>query len=180
MTAITSADAAMLTVYPTGDNSFMIYGSALEGVNGIELTIAYDTPELHDPDVSQGALIAGALMKDNPTIPGEIGVAILPTSLLSGSGELISIQFALSAENGVISAVKAKLIDETFAVLPVTVTIADHSFCENSGSATIAAVQSAINMFLGLKPAELCVDSDYNGAVSIAEAQQVINGFLGL
>lgn len=180
MTAITAADAALLTVYPTGSNRFMIYGSALEGVAGIELIIAYDTPELHDPVVSQGAFIAASFMQENTGIPGEIRVAILQISPISGSGEIISIQFAPSPENGRISAVTAKLIDETFAALPVSVTIADSSLCQSGGAVTIADVQSAINMFLGLKAVELCVDRDYNGTVSIAEVQQVINSFLGL
>ena len=52
--------------------------------------------------------------------------------------------------------------------------------CDNSGTVTIAEVQYAINMFLGLKSAEACVDQDGSGGVSIAEVQKVINGFLGL
>jgi len=45
---------------------------------------------------------------------------------------------------------------------------------------TIAEVQSAINMFLGLKLVAGCVDTDDNGIVSIAEVQKGINSFLGL
>jgi hypothetical protein len=52
--------------------------------------------------------------------------------------------------------------------------------CDNSGTVTIAEVQSAINMFLGLKSVEACVDQDGGGGVSIAEVQKVINSFLGL
>lgn len=52
--------------------------------------------------------------------------------------------------------------------------------CNDDGSVTIAEVQSAINMFLGLKAAEACVDQDGTGGVSIAEIQKVINSFLGL
>jgi chitodextrinase len=52
--------------------------------------------------------------------------------------------------------------------------------CDNSGTVTIAEVQSAINMFLGVKAAATCVDQDGGGGVSIAEVQKVINGFLGL
>ena len=52
--------------------------------------------------------------------------------------------------------------------------------CDNSGTVTIAEVQSGINMFLGLKAAEACVDQDGVGGVSIAEVQKVINSFLGL
>lgn len=52
--------------------------------------------------------------------------------------------------------------------------------CDTNGTVIIAEVQSAINMFLGINPVQLCVDVDNSGAVSIAEVQKVINGFLGL
>jgi len=52
--------------------------------------------------------------------------------------------------------------------------------CNSDGSVTIAEVQSAINMFLGLKTAESCVNIDNAGGVTIAEVQKVINSFLGL
>ena len=52
--------------------------------------------------------------------------------------------------------------------------------CETDGIVTIAEVQSAINMFLGLKTVAVCVDQDNNESVSIAEVQRVINSFLGI
>ncbi|MBI5483059.1 MAG: M4 family metallopeptidase [Deltaproteobacteria bacterium] len=51
--------------------------------------------------------------------------------------------------------------------------------CDFNGTVTIAEVQGAINMFLGLKGVEECVDIDKNGNVSISEVQKVINRFLG-
>jgi len=51
---------------------------------------------------------------------------------------------------------------------------------DGDGAVSIAEVQSAINMFLGLKAAEGYVDQDGDGGVSIAEVQKVINSFLGL
>jgi hypothetical protein len=52
--------------------------------------------------------------------------------------------------------------------------------CNFDGTVTIAEVQSSINMFLGLKAVESCVDQDGSNSVSIAEVQKVINSFLGL
>jgi hypothetical protein len=53
--------------------------------------------------------------------------------------------------------------------------------CNNSDSVSIAEVQSAINMFLGILSPEVCVDtSSPPDGVSIAEVQKVINSFLGL
>jgi chitodextrinase/subtilisin family serine protease len=65
----------------------------------------------------------------------------------------------------------------TTSVTPVTGKPGD---CDNSGTVTIAEVQSAINMFLGLKTVATCVDLDGVGGVSIAEVQKTINSFLGL
>jgi hypothetical protein len=52
--------------------------------------------------------------------------------------------------------------------------------CDSSKDVTISEVQSAINMFLGLKQPLVCVDFDNSGAVSISEVQKAINSFLGL
>lgn len=52
--------------------------------------------------------------------------------------------------------------------------------CDGNGAVSIAEVQSAINMFLGINPVAVCVDMDDSKGVTIAEVQKVINGFLGL
>ena len=175
-----SDSAALLTVYPTGNSSYIVYGSTLEGVAGIDLTIAYDTPELQNPVVSQGALVAGAFMAVNTGKPGEVRAAIMRIDAISGSGQIVAIQFSSPAGSGDITSATAEMIDENSATLPVSIVIAKSVFCDNGDTVTIAAVQSAINMFLGIKAVEICVDTDYNGTVSIAEVQKVINGFLGL
>jgi hypothetical protein len=51
--------------------------------------------------------------------------------------------------------------------------------CDGGGTVSIDEVQSAINMYLGLKSPAVCVDINSNG-VSIDEVQKVINGYLGL
>ena len=52
--------------------------------------------------------------------------------------------------------------------------------CDSNGTVSISEVQSAINMFLGLKTSADCVDENKNGSVSIDEVQKTINSFLGL
>ncbi len=59
-------------------------------------------------------------------------------------------------------------------------TIAKPGDCDYNSLVTIAEVQSAINMFLGLKAAEACVDIDNLNGASISEVQKTINSFLGL
>jgi hypothetical protein len=51
--------------------------------------------------------------------------------------------------------------------------------CNGDGTCDIAEVQSAINMYLGLKAAAACVDVNSDGKVDIAEVQKVINCYLG-
>ncbi len=53
------------------------------------------------------------------------------------------------------------------------------SNCSGDGAVAIAEVQSAINMFLGLKAPAPCVDTNGVGGVAISEVQKVINAFLG-
>ena len=62
----------------------------------------------------------------------------------------------------------------------VTAAFSKPGDCDSSGTVTIAEVQSSINMFLGLKTVEACVDQDKSSIVSIAEVQSVINSFLGI
>lgn len=52
--------------------------------------------------------------------------------------------------------------------------------CGKNGTVTVFEVQSAINMFLGLKTSAACADLDKDGAVSISEVQKAIESFLGL
>ncbi|MBI5484226.1 MAG: EF-hand domain-containing protein [Deltaproteobacteria bacterium] len=60
------------------------------------------------------------------------------------------------------------------------VTIIKPGDCNGDGKVSIAEVQSAINMFLGLNIPLNCVDIDKGRSVSISEVQKTINSFLGL
>jgi hypothetical protein len=51
--------------------------------------------------------------------------------------------------------------------------------CDGNGIVSIAEVQVAVNMYLGLKSPASCVDLDNSGTVSISELQMAINAFLG-
>lgn len=52
--------------------------------------------------------------------------------------------------------------------------------CDSNGFVTSIEVQSAVNMFLGIKTVAACVDTGGDSRVSIAEVQKAINGLLGL
>lgn len=66
------------------------------------------------------------------------------------------------------------------AALPLKSHAALPGDCNSDLTVSIAEVQSAINMFLGIKPSEGCADTDNNTSVSIAEVQKAINSFLGI
>ncbi|MFA7062070.1 MAG: LamG-like jellyroll fold domain-containing protein [Pedobacter sp.] len=62
----------------------------------------------------------------------------------------------------------------------ITVITGKPGDCDGDGKVTIAEVQAAINMYLGLKAVAACVDIDGSNSVTINEVQKVINGYLGL
>jgi hypothetical protein len=79
-----------------------------------------------------------------------------------------------------VSVTAGKVLDASMSLTAAAITTTKAGDCDSDGTITIADVQSAINMFLGLKAVQACVDQDATGAVTIAEVQKVINSFLGL
>jgi hypothetical protein len=79
-----------------------------------------------------------------------------------------------------ISVTPGNVLDASMSLSATTGTAAKPGDCDGNGTVTITEVQGAINMFLGLKSAEICVDIDKQNGVSISEVQKVINSFLGL
>jgi hypothetical protein len=76
-----------------------------------------------------------------------------------------------------------KVCGQTATLSPFVIgyrTVVKPGDCDGDGKVSIAEVQSAINMYLGLKGAEACVNTDGTVGVGIAEVQKVINGYLGL
>jgi hypothetical protein len=153
-------------------------------------------------------LTAAAALTLNTTTLLEGSLGINYTATVSASGGVPPRTFSVSATlppglslnsaTGVISG-----IPTTAGLTNVTFSVSDYSYptaqttsvtlplriwntpskpgdCDSSGTVTIAEVQSAINMFLGLKTVAACVDQDSSGGVSIAEVQKTINSFLGL
>jgi len=94
--------------------------------------------------------------------------------LLSVTDNSVNVLPLPSGLNFTISGITA---DHTVSAVYVSAKPGD---CSNDGLVTIAEVQSAINMFLGLKPVAGCVDTSGDNVVSIAEVQKTINSFLGL
>lgn len=135
----------------TAGNSSKSITLAATDAEGDSLTYSIITPPAH-----------GALTGTPPA------VTYAPTSGYSGPDS-----FTFKANDG--------NKDSNIATVTITVTAAAKpGDCDNNGTVTIAEVQSAINMFLGLNTVAPCVDTNGNNSVSIDEVQKTINSFLGL
>ena len=84
---------AVVTAAPQGNGVYVILGSAMDGVAGIDLNISYPS-SLSSPAITRGALITGAMMVANTNQPGGIKVAIVSSKPFSGGGEIVRITFA--------------------------------------------------------------------------------------
>ena len=124
------------------------------------------------PASNGGSAITSFLVTSSPGNLTAIGTAspITVTGLTNGT----SYTFVVTATNATGAGTASSA---SGSIIPAAQKPGD---CNNDGTVTIAEVQSAINMFLGLKTMDVCVDQDGVGGVSIAEVQKVINSFLGL
>jgi hypothetical protein len=95
-------------------------GSGMDGVSGIQLDITYDSTALATPTVTQGSLVAGAMLAANTTRPGSIKIAIISTNSFSASGPIATISFASRKGNGDINIVSTNMIDRTGASVSAT------------------------------------------------------------
>ena len=93
---------ASVVVVASASGDYVIEGHNMDGVAAIELVLSYDSSALSAPTVTQGGLVAGALMVSNTTVPGTVRVAIITTRPFSGSGPIAVVSFAAkSAKDGV-------------------------------------------------------------------------------
>jgi photosystem II stability/assembly factor-like uncharacterized protein len=127
-----------------------------------------------------GAPIAGAQV-----VTGSGTVSTLSNGFYLSSVFASSVSLSVSAPGYLpktlsnVSTPAASVVSNDFNLSPSGVA-GKPGDCDGNGTVTIAEVQSAINMFLGLKPVQLCVDLDNSGVVTISEVQKVIDSFLGL
>lgn len=117
--------------------------------------------------------VAGYLLTESAAVPaaGAAGwSAISPTSYTFASAGVKTLYAWAKGSTGLVSA--SVLRNVTITIKP--------SDCDANGNVDLVDVQSAINMFLGLKTVATCIDSDNSTKVSISEVQKTINLFLGL
>lgn len=117
--------AATVSVTSSGDKSYTVQGSGMDGVSGIQLNITYDSASLSTPTVTQGSLISGAMLAANTSLPGFIKIAIISTKPFSASGQIASITFANQQGSGGITSANVSMIDKIGAGFPATISIAN-------------------------------------------------------
>ena len=126
-----AAFAASVSITPAAAGTYSVQGDGMDGVAGIQLDIAYDAASLATPTITQGALVGGAMLAANTSIPGIIKIAIISTRAFSGSGTIATISFASNKGSGGITSITASMIDSKGSSLT--------SSTSNLASATAAA-----------------------------------------
>ena len=138
--------ASTVAIMPSGENSFILQGSGVENAAAMDITISYDASTLGSPQVAQGALISGAMMAVNDTLPGIVRIGIIRLSPISGTGTIATLTFARKgAAAGTILALIAKFSNsggQPLVVLAQVVKPAD-SAADNSGASGAQGGQTA-------------------------------------
>jgi len=93
--AATHAAAADFSLTPTGGNTFQIVASGLQQVGGVDVIVTYDPASYGSPQVTQAPLASGSFFAANPNIPGQIRIALVHATGISGSGPLATITFGV-------------------------------------------------------------------------------------
>ena len=83
------------TLVQTGNGKFVVQGTGLDKVGGMDFVINYDATTMANPRVTQGNLNSGMLMVTTTSQPGTMRIALVDTfpNGRSGSGSLAEITF---------------------------------------------------------------------------------------
>ena len=127
---------ASVTITPAGNGLFDIQGAGLNGIQGIELNIVYDSSSLASPSVSQGNLISGAMMVVNTSNPGTIKIDIISSpKSIAGSGQIVSISFASHTGTGGVT-VSPSMINGSAAPVPAGGKVSAVDFQKSASDST--------------------------------------------
>jgi len=162
-------------------------------VDGVSMDIGFDTTVLGSPTATISAALGAAgftLVPSNPS-PGIFRIVIANPAVATpiGTGVVANVSFGVGSSA---AAGTTTLFNTPGATGPdgsaltvsgsngVVTVITKAGDCDGDGSVSISEVQSAINMYLGLKAVASCVDVNGDNSVGISEVQKTINSFLGL
>ena len=123
-----NASAAAITINSSGTSSYQVVGSGFSGVSALNVTIRYDQSVLDSPRIDPGNLSNGTLFVANPGLPGEIRIAFVHQSGVSGSGAIAEITFnRKGSSGGGITGITAQVLDPKGKTLPVTAALGNLS-----------------------------------------------------
>lgn len=103
------AKGASVSIQPSGNGAFIVQGTGMDGVAGVELNLTYDSAALSLPKVTQGSFLSGALLASNTNSPGSIKISIISAKPFSGNGQIAAITFGKGSGN--IKIASQKFID---------------------------------------------------------------------
>ncbi|QEM66802.1 hypothetical protein FO488_00585 [Geobacter sp. FeAm09] len=173
-----------------GLNTISIVATAPGGTTTAKRTVSYDSsrsslavtfPKRDIATTQTGITLLGTVSSDvtavtitmnGQTYTPAISSSSFQQALAFSTAGTYAITVSAAGQNSTTTTVQRNVIFSTTAVKA--------GDCDASGTVTIAEVQSAINMYLGLKQVQVCVDLDNSDAVSISEVQKAINAYLGL
>ena len=153
------------------------------GVNRFQTTFTNGLPGIikgYLRNSVTGAAIAGATITVGNSTAKTLSNGVFLMIVQPGSYSISASATGYQTKNVNNLIATSGTISDASMTLTAATTTTKPGDCDGIGGVTIAEVQSAINMFLGLKSPLACVDIDGNNSVSIAEVQKVINSFLGL
>jgi len=102
--------ASTLVINPAGDGIFTLQGVGVENAAAMDITVAYDASTLSSPRITQGAMISGAMVVVNDTVPGAVRMGIIRTTPFNGTGTIATLAFNRKGDGpGNILAVKASM-----------------------------------------------------------------------
>ncbi len=79
------------------DSVYVLEGTDLTGVAGLDITLRYDAATLSRPRVALGELVSGALIVVNDTTAGMLRLGIVRVASINGSGAIAIITFDRTA-----------------------------------------------------------------------------------
>lgn len=122
--SVKAVAAATVLVTQTDVAVFVVSGTGMDGLAGIQMEITYDAAVLATPTITGGSLIAGALLAVNASTPGIVRIAAISTRPFTGDGQIAVISFASKAgSEGLVSIRTIETINTTGERQPVAVTV---------------------------------------------------------
>jgi hypothetical protein len=160
-------------------------------ISAIGMDIGYDTAIFENPTCTIGAAgsVAGKSCSASTPSSGIFRIGIVGlNNIVIGNGTVAYVTFTIKTTTSTGSTQlsntpsasdpsgNAVIINGSNGTITIITKAGD---CDGDNMVSIAEVQSAINMYLGLKAVAACVDVNSNGKVTIDEVQKVINCYLG-